>query len=51
MEGFGRLFYQSGKLAYDGTWHNDQFHGKGTLFNEGFEELDGSFDYTNFDDI
>ena len=34
MSGFGRLFYQSDRLAYEGNWLNDQFSGKGTLYNE-----------------
>lgn len=25
MAGKGKLFYQSGKLAYEGGWANDQF--------------------------
>jgi hypothetical protein len=40
MEGFGRLFYQSGrkylilgKIAYEGEWIQDQFTGNGRLFN------------------
>lgn len=34
MQGKGKLFYQSGKLAYEGEWYSDQFSGKGTLYNE-----------------
>jgi hypothetical protein len=34
MEGFGKLYYQSGKLAYEGEWKKDQFMGKGILYNE-----------------
>lgn len=33
MDGFGSLYYQSGELAYQGMWHNDQFQGKGKLYN------------------
>lgn len=33
MEGFGKLYYQSGKLAYEGQWKNDQFVGRGVLYN------------------
>ena len=33
MEGFGKLFYQSGKIAYEGDWVCDQFTGKGILYN------------------
>lgn len=34
MEGFGKLYYQSGKIAYEGQWRNDQFYGNGILYNE-----------------
>lgn len=33
MEGFGRLFYPSGKLAYEGEWKEDRFSGLGTVYN------------------
>lgn len=33
MNGYGKLFYQSGRIAYEGYWQNDQFDGKGTLYN------------------
>lgn len=33
MEGYGKLYYQSGKLAYEGEWKADQFTGKGILYN------------------
>ena len=33
MAGKGKLFYQSGKLAYEGGWANDQFEGQGILYN------------------
>lgn len=33
MEGNGRLVYQSQKVAYEGQWKNDQFSGKGILYN------------------
>jgi hypothetical protein len=33
MNGFGKLYYQSDKLAYEGEWLNDQFHGRGKLYN------------------
>lgn len=34
MEGFGTLFYPSGKIAYEGEWKDDKFHGKGVVYNE-----------------
>jgi hypothetical protein len=38
MHGYGKLYYEDGKIAYQGYWKEDQFHGQGTLFNyiEGF---------------
>jgi hypothetical protein len=40
MEGYGKLYYQSGnflnnsgKIAYDGQWIQDQFMGFGILYN------------------
>lgn len=47
----GKLFYQSNRLAYQGDWRNDQFSGRGTLYNEYPEPLSVPFDYRNFDDI
>ena len=35
----GRLFYPSGKLAYEGEWKNDCFHGKGVFHKENIENL------------
>lgn len=51
MEGFGKLYYQSGKIAYEGDWSNDQFSGHGILYNESPDPLKKPFDYRNFDDI
>jgi hypothetical protein len=51
MEGHGKLYYQSDRLAYEGEWLNDQFSGKGTLYNEFPEPLTDSFNYRNFDEI
>lgn len=31
MDGFGKLYYQSGKIAYEGNWTKDQFQGFGNL--------------------
>lgn len=33
MNGYGKLYYQSGKLAYEGYWKADQFTGNGVLYN------------------
>lgn len=51
MSGKGKLFYQSGKIAYDGQWSNDQFTGFGILYNEDPVPLAEPYDYTNLDDI
>jgi len=34
MNGYGKLYYESGKLAYEGMWYMDEFHGRGKLYNE-----------------
>ena len=51
MEGKGKLYYQSRKLAYDGSWKSDQFSGRGILYNEVPDILESSFNYENFDDV
>lgn len=37
IEGKGKLFYPSHKLAYEGEWKKDCFHGKGVFHKENFE--------------
>lgn len=49
MTGHGKLYYQSGKIAYDGLWHADKFTGFGTLYNELPVTLEQPFDYGNLD--
>lgn len=34
MNGFGKLFYPSGNLAYEGKWKDDKFDGRGVIYNE-----------------
>lgn len=34
INGYGKLFYASNKIAYEGEWRNDKFHGRGTIYNE-----------------
>lgn len=51
MDGLGKLYYQSDRIAYDGEWRNDQFSGRGALYNEYPEALAGEFDYRNFDEV
>lgn len=46
MNGFGRLYYESGRLAYEGEWYKDEFHGRGKVYNDTPEEIPGEgFDY------
>lgn len=49
MYGYGALYYQSGKLAYEGEWIDDHFQGSGKLYNENPFQLDEPFDFHNFD--
>ena len=50
MHGFGKLYYSNGKLAYEGEWFIDQFHGNGKVYNDMPSEISGEgFDYTNFE--
>lgn len=51
MEGYGKLYYQSGKLAYEGYWKTDQFMGNGVLYNEIPDILDDPFNYNNIEDV
>lgn len=51
MSGKGKLYYESGKIAYDGHLEQDLFHGSGTLYNELPETLTTTFDYKNFEEI
>lgn len=48
MSGFGKLYYQSNKIAYEGDWVDDQFQGTGKLYNESPIYIE-TFDYLNFD--
>jgi hypothetical protein len=34
MSGYGKLYFPSGKLAYEGEWSHDCLHGKGRLVKE-----------------
>lgn len=47
MQGKGKLYYMSGKLAYEGEWSQDQIHGQGKLYNENPKNID-KFDYKDF---
>ena len=41
MGGFGVLYYTSGKVAYEGEWKNDAFEGRGAIFNEDVDVING----------
>jgi antitoxin component YwqK of YwqJK toxin-antitoxin module len=34
MDGWGKLYYEGGKLAYEGNWSEDEFHGFGKVYND-----------------
>lgn len=40
MNGFGKLYYSSGNLAYEGKWKDDKFDGRGIICNEKSIHLD-----------
>ena len=48
MNGFAKLYYQSGDIAYEGYWMNDKLHGKGKVFNDHPVNLHTPFDYKDF---
>lgn len=33
MDGEGKMYYQTGKLAYEGHFDKDRFHGYGKIYN------------------
>jgi len=37
MNGYGKLYYDSGELAYEGQWYKDEFHGRGIVYNDSYE--------------
>ena len=48
MDGYGKLYYEGGKLAYEGEWSQDEFNGIGKVYNDNPVHLDEPFDYTDF---
>jgi hypothetical protein len=48
MSGFAKLYYQNGDIAYEGSWLDDQFHGKGKIFNDNPVAYLGPFNYADF---
>jgi antitoxin component YwqK of YwqJK toxin-antitoxin module len=51
MDGYGKLYYPNGKLAYEGEWKEDEFHGEGIVYNDNPTNLTEPFDYTDFNKI
>ncbi len=51
MQGYGRLYYANGQLAYQGDWFQDEFHGQGKVYNDNPAILDGPFDYNDFNQL
>ena len=42
LEGFGRKFFSSGEVEYEGNFKGNVFHGRGVLYNEKSEKDDGA---------
>ena len=40
MNGYGKLYYDNGKVAYEGQWYRDEFHGRGKVYNDSPESLE-----------
>ena len=51
MHGFGKLYYESGQIAYEGYWAGDNFNGEGRVFNDRPEKVLGEFNYYDFADL
>lgn len=51
MHGEGVLYYEQDKPAYEGEWSQDQFHGQGILYSQCPTELEGMFDYSDFNSV
>ena len=51
MHGNGKLYYANGKLAYEGEWYMDEFHGFGKVFNDNCLIQEEMFDYRDFNQL
>ena len=53
MHGKGTLYYSNGKVAYEGDWKEDEFHGVGKVYNEDHLQNvpGGSCDYRDFEKL
>lgn len=48
IEGFGTLYTKTGFVKYEGNYHNDEFHGQGTLHNEDPQTSNEPVDFKDF---
>lgn len=51
MNGFGKLYYQNGEIAYEGYWRDDQFHGRGKVFNNTTKYIYSPYNYKDFTEL
>ena len=51
MHGEGKLYYSESKLAYEGEWYLDEFHGHGKVYNDNPITLEVPFNYKDFDGL
>lgn len=51
MNGFGKLYYENGKIAYEGHWQNDEFNGQGRVYNSDSATFDEDFNYKDFSQL
>lgn len=51
MHGYGILYYSDGRVAYEGEWFEDEFHGLGKVYNQEQNQLIQPYDYTNLSDF
>lgn len=51
MNGFGKLYYENGEIAYEGYWRDGRFSGRGKMFNNDTRELGSPFDYRDFSQL
>ncbi len=50
MHGQGKLYYPCGKLAYEGAFKYDKFHGRGIIHNQSPTFI-STFDFRNFNKL
>ena len=51
MDGYGKLYYPSSKLAYEGEWKRNAFNGNGKVYNEEPSNFQDVFNFENFDEL